>query len=195
MAIMPFRQISSRIQIKVDSNNVPQLIYDNKNLKLRNSIWSHSERHHWNTTTFNTFVMKLLVSKGPKGVTQKMLTKSYFDHVFRIDVHKTIHIFYSCSTAPQPLLSISCDRQDEIYVGNWLVSVRCGGNFINIFKLIILNDGLGIHHDIVIRWMPHDLTNEKSTLVILMAWNPQATRHYHTQCWTSCMSAFRISKP
>ena len=50
-----------------------------------------------------------------------------------------------------------------------------------IFKLI--SDGWGISCKIALRWMPLDLTDDKSTLVRVMAWCRQATSHYLSQCW------------
>ena len=43
--------------------------------------------------------------------------------------------------------------------------------------------------------MPLDLTDDKSTLVQVMAWCRQATSHYLSQCWPSCMSPYGITRP
>ena len=43
-----------------------------------------------------------------------------------------------------------------------------------IFNLILVNDGWGIFYEIALRWMPLDLTDDKSTLVQVMAWCRQA---------------------
>ena len=43
--------------------------------------------------------------------------------------------------------------------------------------------------------MPHNLTNEKSTLVQITAWCRQATSHYLNQCWSSSMTPFGIIRP
>ena len=39
------------------------------------------------------------------------------------------------------------------------------------------------------------LTNEKSTLVQIMVWCRQATRHYLSQCWPRSMSPYGVSRP
>ena len=52
-----------------------------------------------------------------------------------------------------------------------------------IFKLISLTDGWGISGKIALRWMLLNLTDDKSTLVQVMAWCRQATSHYMSQCW------------
>ena len=46
-----------------------------------------------------------------------------------------------------------------------------------------------------LRWMPWDLTDNKSTLVQVMAWCRQATSHYLSQCWPSSMSPYGITRP
>ena len=52
-----------------------------------------------------------------------------------------------------------------------------------IFKLTFVNGGWGISYGIALRWMPLDLTDDKSTLVQVMAWCRQATSHYLSQWW------------
>ena len=47
-----------------------------------------------------------------------------------------------------------------------------------IFKHIFVIAGWGISCEITILWMSLDLTDDKSTLVQLMAWRRQATSHY-----------------
>ena len=50
-----------------------------------------------------------------------------------------------------------------------------------MFNLISVIHGWCIACQIALRWMPLDLTNEKSTLVQVMAWCHQATSHYQCQ--------------
>ena len=45
------------------------------------------------------------------------------------------------------------------------------------------------------RWIPPNLTDDKSTLVQLMAWCCQATSHYLIQCWPSSMSPYGVTRP
>ena len=51
-----------------------------------------------------------------------------------------------------------------------------------------MNGGWGISYEIALRWMPQALTDDKSTLVQVMAWCRQATSHYLSQCWPRSMS-------
>ena len=62
-----------------------------------------------------------------------------------------------------------------------------------VFKLIILNSSLGSCCEIILRGMPQDLTNGKSTLVQIMAWCHQAPSHYLSQCWSRSMSSYGIT--
>ena len=64
-----------------------------------------------------------------------------------------------------------------------------------IFKLISVTDGWGISCKIGLRWMPLYLTDDKSTLVQVMAWCRQATSHYLSQCWPRFMSPCCVTRP
>ena len=46
-----------------------------------------------------------------------------------------------------------------------------------------------------LRWMSTDLTDDKSTLVQVMAWSHQATSHYLSQCWPRSMSPYGVTRP
>ena len=48
---------------------------------------------------------------------------------------------------------------------------------------------------IALRWMPLDLTDDKSALVQVMAWCHQATSHYVSQCWPRFMSPYGVTRP
>ena len=64
-----------------------------------------------------------------------------------------------------------------------------------IFKLALVNGGWGISYEIALRWMPLDLTDDKSTLVQVMAWCGQATSHYLSQCWPRSLSPYGVTRP
>ena len=64
-----------------------------------------------------------------------------------------------------------------------------------IFKLTLVNGGWGIAYEIALRWMPLDLSDDKSTLVQVRAWCRQATSHYLSQCWPRSMSPNGITRP
>ena len=64
------------------------------------------------------------------------------------------------------------------------------------FKLTLVNGGWGISYEIALRWMPPNLTDDKSTfLVQVMAWCRQATSHYLSQCWPRSMSPNGVTRP
>ena len=56
-------------------------------------------------------------------------------------------------------------------------------------------DGCGVLCQIALMWMSMDLTDDKSTLVQVMAWCRQATSHYLSQCWPRSMSPSGITRP
>ena len=64
-----------------------------------------------------------------------------------------------------------------------------------IFQLILVIDGWSISCKIVVKWMPMDLTDDKSTLVQIMAWCRQATSHYLSQCWPRSLSPYGVIRP
>ena len=64
-----------------------------------------------------------------------------------------------------------------------------------IFMLTLLNGGWGVSYEIALRWKPKDLTDDKSTLVQVMAWCRQATSHYLRQCWPRSMSPNGVNRP
>ena len=79
---------------------------------------------------------------------------------------------------------------------NSSVSESFEWNFILvIFKLILVADGWDISCEIVFRWMLVDLTDGKSSLVQVMAWCLQATRHYSSQCWPRLVSPNGDTRP
>ena len=77
---------------------------------------------------------------------------------------------------------------------NSLAPGWCGNNFESkIVKLITENSSLGIHCEIASREIPQNSTNEKSTLVQVMACCRQATSHYLSQCWLRFMLPYSIT--
>ena len=64
-----------------------------------------------------------------------------------------------------------------------------------IFKLNLVNVGWGISYEIALRWMSQDLTDDKSTLIQVMAWCRQATSHYLSQCWPRSMLPYGVTRP
>ena len=64
-----------------------------------------------------------------------------------------------------------------------------------IFKLRKLNRSLDTHFEIDPRWMPYNLTNERSTLVQVMVYCRQTTSPYLRQCWPRSMSLYGVNRP
>ena len=79
---------------------------------------------------------------------------------------------------------------------NSLAAGRSWCDFKNvIFNLAVLIGIFKSSHDNVLRWMLHYLTDDKSTLVQVMAWCRQATSHYLSQCWPRSMAPYGITRP
>ena len=51
-----------------------------------------------------------------------------------------------------------------------------------------MTDGCNISSEIALTWTSLDLSDDKSTLVQVMAWCRQAASHYLSQCWPRSMS-------
>ena len=58
-----------------------------------------------------------------------------------------------------------------------------------------MNSGLGISYEIALRWMPPGLSDDKSTLVQVMAWCRQATSHHLNQCWPRSLPPYGVTRP
>ena len=79
---------------------------------------------------------------------------------------------------------------------NSLAPGRCGCYLkLVVFKLVSRINILSISCEIVLRWTPQDLTDDKSTLVQVMAWCRQATSHYQSQCWPRYLSPYGVTRP
>ena len=87
---------------------------------------------------------------------------------------------------------VCCAKQ----VYNSLAPGRFGCDFKNsIFNLILLIGILRSLYDNAFRWMPRNITDDKSTLIQVMAWCHQATSHYLSQCWPRSMSPYGVIRP
>ena len=97
---------------------------------------------------------------------------------------------------------------DNTIQNGWWDLDNCGTLSVNSFvpgrswcdfKNVIFNLGLLIgilkSSDIVLRCMPHDLTDDKSTLVQVMAWCRQATSHNLNQCWPRSPRPYGVTRP
>ena len=62
-------------------------------------------------------------------------------------------------------------------------------------KLKLKIDIFSISCEIALTWMPKDLTDDLSTLVLVMAWCRQATSHYQSQYWPRFLLPCGIIRP
>ena len=83
----------------------------------------------------------------------------------------------------------------KIFSLNSLAPGRFEQNFRKVIvKLISVTDGWVIFCKIALIWMSVDLTDDKSTLVQVMAWCRQATSHYLSQCWLRSMWPYGVTR-
>ena len=81
-----------------------------------------------------------------------------------------------------------------------LVNSLAPGGFENIFqnvffKLISWIDTLSNSCETALRSMPQNPSDDKSTLVQVMAWCRQAASHYLSQCCPKSLSAYGVTRP
>ena len=58
-----------------------------------------------------------------------------------------------------------------------------------------MTDGCDISSEIALWWTSLDLSDDKSTLVQVMAWCRQATSHYLNQCWPRSLLPYGVAMP
>ena len=84
----------------------------------------------------------------------------------------------------------------SLYFFNSLAPGKFEWNFrYLIFQIISVIDGWVITCELALRWMLLDITDDKSTLVQVMAWCHQATSHYLSQCWPRSLSPYGVTRP
>ena len=108
-----------------------------------------------------------------------------------------IHVLWFVRISYNSACLISVQIKDyHISFINSLAPGRPGCDFKTaIFNLVLLIGIFTSSEDNALRWMPRDLTDDKSTLVQVMAWCRQATSHYLCQCWPSSMLPYGIARP
>ena len=110
--------------------------------------------------------------------------------LFEMHLHFSLHL-RSCVS-----LSLICSREQRKILFNSLAPGRPGCHFKTAISNLVLLIGIFTSSkDNAVRWMPRDLTDDKSTLVQVMAWCRQATGHYLSQCWPSSMSSYGVTRP
>ena len=130
------------------------------------------------------------------------------NHIFVNCVWKYLHylpVLLSMEVCPQrPCVPLYVKRwhcngnacADPESLLNSLAPGKFDWNFrLGIFKQILVIHDWGISCEIVHKWKPQDLTEDKSTLVPVMAWCRQATSHYLSHCWHSSLSWYGVTGP
>ena len=99
---------------------------------------------------------------------------------------------------------MACFQWGQFSSGNvlilYLFNSLAPGGFENIFqnvffKLISWIDTLSNSCEIALRSMPQNPSDDKSTLVQVMAWCRQAASHYLSQCCPKSLSPYGVTRP
>ena len=78
---------------------------------------------------------------------------------------------------------------------NSLSPERCGAKFeCVILQHILRIDILSISCEITLKWIPQIFTDDKLTLIQVMAWCHQAPSHYLNQWWPSSLSPYDVTR-
>ena len=84
----------------------------------------------------------------------------------------------------------------NVLIFNSLIPGRSGYNFKNAYlNFVLLVDFITSSYGDTYKWMPQEITDDKSTLVQVMASCHQATSHYLNKCWSSSMMPYGIIRP
>ena len=74
---------------------------------------------------------------------------------------------------------------------SWHISWNCPQRNVELS----MSDIFSIFCQIARRWMPQHLTDDKSTMVQVMAWCHQTASHYLSQYWSRSMLPYDITRP
>ena len=111
-------------------------------------------------------------------------------------VSQTCHNDVYCMSAAPPtedfLLYILTEGSGRTIYTTYLTHWSLGDASFNLaFMIAIFRSS----YDNTLIWMSYDLTDDKSTLVQVMAWCRQAPSHYLSQCWPRYVSPHGVTRP
>ena len=109
----------------------------------------------------------------------------------KINIFWCVCLYSSYWHATTPIHKLRTKTLHASLVVNSFAPGRCEWNFRNaIIKLMLETGGWSIPSE-----MSLGLTDDKSTLIQVMAWCCQATNHYLSQCWPKSMSPYSVTRP
>ena len=131
-------------------------------LKFRNGWVISSPKNYWACDYLSMLGLKLI-------------------HVSKMGLNRLRLIRNQTTTVALSLFAIHLAARRHI---NSLAPGGYDSHFKSIiFRIILQNRSWVLCRQIILRIMPLDLTNVKSTLAPVMAWYRQATSHYQSPCW------------
>ena len=107
----------------------------------------------------------------PKAKKQKVTT-----YMVRLYIYIYIYIYYlHCEIHHKSPYNLRFAPVKVLEKSLVLIRQNLWEQWYLILQIISVIDGWGISCELALRWMPHDLTDDNSTLVQVMAWCRQAT--------------------
>ena len=164
-------------KLKLPSNESHWTFNDDKSIVVQVIAWSRQATSHYLNQCWPRPVL-------PYGVTEPQWVKimpNFFPRANELTGWPWCYIYSNI---------IACEYLNSSALGRFQFNFRWV-----IFKLILVNGGWGISYEIALRCMPLDLTDDKSTLVQVMAWCHQATSHYLSQCWPRSVLPNSVTRP
>ena len=92
------------------------------------------------------------------------------------------------------LLPLQLKHDSNLWWVKSLVPWRWRCDFENAIFSLALLEIFNSSFDNTLRWLPWILPDDKSTLVQVVAWCPQATSHYLSQCWLRSLSPHGVTR-
>ena len=123
-----------------------------------------------------------------------------FRHIKIVDL---VHLKFCCSVLRMihlPLFTVKSWSNGMSCMCYCVLNSLAPGGFENIFqnvffKLISWIDTLSNSCETALRSMPQNPSDDKSTLVQVMAWCRQAASHYLSQCCPRSLSPYGVTRP
>ena len=206
---LPWSQTSTQ-----QGGSVSQLSFGGFNvLTLMDDDLSHGQAHGWHTDTHtcthtHTHTQAKMTISGGQDWPRVKINQGDIEFPWSVDIS---WVSYGMSWSDCIVQSMWLNHDLTWYnieYSNAMTNVEHRSDFNSlapgrpgchvktaIFNLLLLIGIFTSSNDYALRWMPWDLTNDKSTLVQVMAWCSQATSHYLSQCWPRSMSPYGVTRP
>ena len=128
------------------------------------------------------------------------IASRYFKEQF-VNVINVVSLWEAYTVSSVKFHKVLCSFMQVLFYSEYFISnslapgkSECDSKNV-IFNLVLLIGIFRSSHDNALWWMPQYLTDDKSTLVQVMAWCRQATSHYLSQCWPRSLLPYGVTRP